>query len=237
MKNDELLIFSDVEGFRHVSCKSLDQYAKLYHNLMIDTYRSVAKKHIVDNIIVIYSAKICWCKYKRVNGDRFRIISRYDIPDDAKYIYIMWGDDRYYEIGFNEVEVYEKASKRTNGVINVVKVSASYCNPHSDLFEASEFLKNIDRADARKCYNELMRYVLYERYQIDRFGNRLEGEMHLRNGDEYLVNFSDYMNPETYGAISSEEYPCFWSRYDSACPEINFPYISTNIYNIHADEA
>ena len=236
MKNEGALIFSDTYGFNYTGCKGLDQYVKRYHNLMLDTYRSARKKHIIDNVIVIYTDNVCWYKYKRINGDKFRTISLCNIPDTTKYIYIMWGDDKYYEIGFNEIEVYEKTSRRTRGNITAVKVSASYCNLHSDLFEASEFLKNIDRDDARKCYNELMRYVLYERYQIDRFGNRLEGEIHLRNGDEYLVNFSDYMNPETYRAISSEEYPCFWSRYDSACPEINFPYISTNIYNIHADE-
>ena len=240
MKNGELLIFSDYMTSRLEPSwyNSIAQYRYMNDgNIPLHCQYRKRKKSCKENLIVIGEHDVQWYKYNRLNNSNLSMITRKIVPNDVRYIYIMNPSRiREYFIGFNEIEVYENACKRSKvGNIEATKVSTEYDRFYSDFSNPRvDQINSEDRSNPGLIYDLVMTLFSNEHYQIDRNGNRLEGGMDLLDIADYGINFSDFMVPERYAEITKREKIIPWERksFDGFC---EVPFISTNIYTLPAD--
>ena len=201
-------------------------------------FRSVRRRHRAGDFIAItMDNQVIWLR-SRTNHmlEPPRVMEKWTIPAEAKYLYIGSANtaDPAFRHRFlfdtDEIRLHQRLLRLAKGAetFEFTKISTQYAHTAGYLFDAVyyrgdyvspedqaviDYLNAFPKDDPLAFYDECMKHIPYERYTVDRAGNRTCA--YWATGHYLGKGLADFLNPETYREMNRFTNVYEWERYSS----------------------
>ena len=201
-------------------------------------FKKVRRKHRKEDVIGLTTDnQLIWLQIKTNKMREVpRVMEKWTIPDDAKYIYIGSVEEpspaflSRFLFDADEVRLHQRLLRMAKGeeTFEFTKISTQYAHTAGYLFDAVYYrgdyispenqavidhLNAFPKDDPLAFYDECMKHVPYERYTVDRSGNRACS--YWATGHYLGKGLADFLSPETYREMNRFTNVYEWERYSS----------------------